>query len=220
MAAGLILVSVPLWGYSTGITTYTPPAAAEISGFSGHPSDGQTCSYCHAGGAGAAFNCGNDTDLGLFSYTGAISSAAQVVRGGTAPITFTLSKTAGGDIGLGGMGARIDEGSFTGDSTVTIINATTHYTATHNATSNTPTAGSISWSWNWVAPGTPGNYTLYVCGNPTDGNGNCTFDGPHTNTCRSHTFEVINSLPVANNDGPNGENPFLQVSEDSLIANK
>ncbi len=219
MAAGLIFVSAPLWGYSTGITTYTPPAAAEISGFSGHPSDGQTCSYCHAGGAGAALNCGNDTDLGLFSYTGAISSAAQVVRGGTAPITFTLSKTAGGDIGLGGMGARIDEGSFTGDSTVTIINATTHYTATHNATSNTPTAGTISWSWNWVAPGTPGNYTLYVCGNPTDGDFNCTGDGPHTNTCRSHTFQVINSLPVANNDGTNGANPFLQVSEDSLVAN-
>jgi hypothetical protein len=216
LAPWLVVSSPTSFGYSDGITSYTPFEQPTITGFSGHPSE-QTCSYCHFNGAGAADN--GCTPAGSFTDAiGTISAQSQVVRGGTAPITFTVSNAGSpNEITLGGMGARIDTGSFTGDDSVRITNNGSFYSATHVFGSNTATAGTVSWTWDWVAPNTLGTYTLYVCGNPTNGTGGCDGDGPHTNTCKTHTFEVINRSPVAQNDNVNGS-AFLTVSEDSLLA--
>ncbi|MBC8211913.1 MAG: tandem-95 repeat protein [Gammaproteobacteria bacterium] len=184
-------------------------------GYSGSPSDGQTCSSCHAGGSEALLNCGN-LNTGSFSYLGSIGASTSVGRGTTNSITFSLNRLAGTLMTKGGMGARINAGTFNGNTEVTVTNAASNNTATHNSTSNTPTGGNRSWSWSWTAPTAAGSQTLYVCGNPTNGNGNCDLDGPHTNTCSNHTFNVFNATPVANNDG-SGASPFLTVSEDSLV---
>ncbi len=202
-----LLVSLDAAAFSSGLT-----------GYSGHPSETDTpgtCSYCHFNGPGTVPNaCGVGT--GNFDYTGVISAGTPnpLPRGGSTSVTYSMTRNTGALIGLGGMGSRINSGSFSdGGTLINISNSAGNNTATHNGTSNSPSGGNISWNWTWNAPTTAGTYTMYTCGNPTDGTGNCNNDGPHTGTCTNYTFVVENANPIAVNDG-SGASPFLIVSED------
>lgn len=194
--------------------------AGGINGYSGHTNDGETCSYCHYNGAGAAGEGCSST--ATFNYTGTISTSTSVSRGTTSAITFNLNRISGTAITLGGMGARISSGTFSDTGSGLVTTNTTE--ASHNGTSNTPTGNNIAWTWNWTAPTSVSSTELAVCGNPTDGGNSCSDDGPHTNTCDSVTINVINNNPVASNDGVynggvgNG-NQFLTVSESASATN-
>ncbi|MCJ8268423.1 MAG: cadherin-like domain-containing protein, partial [Psychrosphaera sp.] len=166
----------------------TQQAFAFNSGISGRSKSSSTCNSCHSGGSfGSSIEIQGDTSVAPntdHSYIISLTHSASAAGFNLSASDGTLSATDSG--------------------TKTLSGELTHTTA-KNASS-----GTTQWSFQWTAPSTDGAKTLFVCGNPVNGNGNTSGDESNTPCTTLSVTVVSNASPVANDDS-------ASVNEDSSV---
>ncbi len=154
----------------TGALIFSSNSGGSNGGYSGSPANnGNTCTQCHSGT--------------ISEVSGWIASDIPEVGytpGETYTITATLSDASAIKAGFE-LSVEDASGSHMG-SLANIDNNETQLrqsgkSITHKSTSNTPTNGSKSWSFNWTAPSEAiGTITFYAAFNGANGNGNTSGD--------------------------------------------
>ncbi len=138
----LTLVSVILF---TSIMAYGTMVLAQSNGISGYSITG--CS-CHTA-------VSPEVNVSVFGPT-------IVIPDGT--YTFTVTVT-GGPLAFAGLDVSVTSG------TLAVIDATNTMLESGEITHTEAGTSLTSWSFNWTAPSTYGNVTMYAAGLSADGNG-------------------------------------------------
>ena len=182
LVVGLCIVFVGLY------QTAAPARSSGVTGVSGNPATGgDTCTNCH------------DQEGTIPTVT--ISGPATVDVGTVNTYTLTVTGAqAGGSPAQGGLNVSAASGalaSIGGQGTQLSGGEITHTTPAAFGGGNT-----ISWNFQWTAPGTAGSATLYGAGLSSDGSGRGG-DGSSADTL-TITVEapVVNQDPVADAGGP------------------
>ncbi len=165
-----------------GFTGVALASGNGIAGYSGNPTinGGATCASCHSGGAVPAVSISGPTSVDVGSTN-----------------TYTITVSGGQQVG-GGFGVSADRG------TLVATSADTRLLSGEVVQSNTKAvngAGSVSWSFNWTAPASPGAATLYGAGNSVDGAGTGG-DGVATTSVGITVNPLTNVAPTAVTNGP------------------
>ncbi len=158
-----------------------------IDGYSGNPgiNGGADCTDCHDGGTVPTVSISGPTtvDVGTTNtYTLTITGAqsGSNPRGG-----LDVSATSGTLVSIGGQGTAISAGELI-----------------HSTAKQFAGAGSISWNFQWTAPGTAGSATLYGAGLSGNGSGTGN-DGTDTSSLAITVQEpIVNQPPDADAGGP------------------
>ena len=164
---------------------YTTGAVAEprgIAGFSG--ANGSTCTVCHPAGVNPTVSLS------------AVSGSTTVAPGSVTSYRFTLS-------GGPAAGAGVDIAASNG--TIIDTNASGTRMAGSELVHSTPNSmsgGSITWSFNWQAPTTPGTYTIYAAGMSTNGTGGTSGDSTGTTSLQVTVSQPTNQQPTARISAP------------------
>lgn len=175
------------------------------NGLTGAPFDNGTCGNCHGGGSFA----GNITLSGL---------PGTIEPNTTYPLTFTMDVSAGNPTRAGFQLVVVDNNNTdvgdlvsTDGSTGTEMFAAREYIEHRNG--KTITAGTVSWTFNWVSPNTAAGNTVkfyYIC-NLTNGNNSTSGDSPVSDNMfvpfsapPPVTATIVNTTNVSCNGAANG----------------
>ena len=145
-----LLVSVPAFAFSTGITGYSgkPPSPTNV------------CNACHTGGTAPTVTFEGPSTLGT---------------GATGTFTFTLrsneSRQSAAGLNVAANGGTLQVVSGQKEQ---IFPGTTELT--HNAPKANDASGQSTWQFKWKAPATAGNYVLWGAGNSVNLDGTTTGD--------------------------------------------
>ncbi len=182
IVVGLCIVFVGLY------QTAAPARSSGRTGVSGNPATGGgTCTNCHSQDGTiptVAISGPTTVDVGTVNtYTLTVTGAQP--GGSPAQGGLNVSATSGALASLGGQGTQLSGGEIT------------HTTPETFGGGNT-----ISWDFQWTAPGSAGSATLYGAGLSSDGS-RTSGDGTGTDTL-TITVEapVVNQPPTADAGGP------------------
>jgi len=187
-------VSIPLLSAVT-ILLWGATAQAYPYGIAGQSQAGCAGSGCHSGGS--------------YSYSASFSGSTTVAPNAQVTMHFNLTHSgakasvAGLDVSV--VSGTVAAGTLAAGSNTRLTNSSSpdfdavdgeiaHSTPQDVTGGNN---GDASWDFLYTAPNGVGTVTLYGCGNPANGDGLNSGDGP--SACTSQTV-TINSSPTANND--------------------
>jgi len=167
------IVAIPTAGASSG----------GITNFSGNPlaGGGASCTTCHSGG---------------LAPTVSITGPVNVQPSSTSTYTLTIN---GGQQNLGGLDVSVDGGALISTQANTKILSSE---LTHQLPATAAADGSVSWSFDWQAPATAGNYSLYGAGLSANGTGGTTGDGSATAVLMVTVSAAAPQAPVAEISAP------------------
>jgi hypothetical protein len=148
-----------------------------IAGYTNSPSE-QNCTACHSS---FALNSGGGS---IAISTTPSMSPTGYTPGATYTVAVTVAKTG---VNLFGIGAEILTSTNTNAGTISIINASETKLLNSGARRNVvhqlnggTGADSKTFSFQWVAPATPGAATIYAAGVAANGNGQNSSDYVYT----------------------------------------
>lgn len=168
-----ITVAIGIFIFNLDINQKAFSFSGGVSGYSGNPATngGNTCSSCHSGGTIPTVN---------------LTGPSSVQPGTVSTFTFTIS---GGQQNSGGLNISANGGVLISTQASTRLQAAE---ITHNQRAIAATDGTISWSFDWQAPTTPGSYTLYAAGLSSNGDSSTTQDDVAT---LSYVVTVSSAAP-------------------------
>ncbi len=174
-----VLTTALVLGF-VGVALGNSVGGAHLAGYSGQ--SGATCAACHNSGATAP--------------AVSISGPSPVLAGQTNTYTISVS---GGQAIAGGFGLSASAGTLVSTSADTTMAGTDLVQASSKAVNG---SGTVSWSFDWTAPATPGTATLYASGNSVDGDGTFSGDRATETTLVVAVDPGANQAPVAVMNGP------------------
>ena len=161
----LLLLLLPLAGLYSSVVESYPSGIAY-----------QNCSGCHNDGA-------------YPGYEAFWSNVPSVIERNTAvTVTFSIDKASGDSAIQGGFSAQTNLGTFTAN---TGNRLETDTNITHSEPTSPESDGDVIWSFDFNSGSTSGTATLEGYGNPVNGNGASSGDGPAKQ--KTVTFDINNS---------------------------
>ena len=161
----LLLLLLPLAGLYSSVVESYPSGIAY-----------QNCSGCHNDGA-------------YPGYEAFWSNVPSVIERNTAvTVTFSIDKASGDPAIKGGFSAQTNLGTFTAN---TGNRLETDTNITHSEPTSPESDGDVIWSFDFNSGSTSGTATLEGYGNPVNGNGASSGDGPAKQ--KTVTFDINNS---------------------------
>ncbi|NIM50983.1 MAG: hypothetical protein GTO22_17335, partial [Gemmatimonadales bacterium] len=148
-----------------------------ISGYSGETAD---CTECHDSPNGDP-------------PTVTLGGPTTIAPGATGDYTLTITPAAGSDQAAGGFNVSVSGGTLIAGAGSQIMNGEVTHDGPQAGT------GTLSWSFQWTAPGTPGTVTMWGAGNSVNGAQGTNGDEVDTDVL-TITVEAANQPPVANDD--------------------
>ncbi|MBP7507613.1 MAG: T9SS type A sorting domain-containing protein [Prolixibacteraceae bacterium] len=178
----------------------------------GSPIDKETCAQCHTGA------------LNPVEWISTNIPAAGYVSGEKYTVTLSASDAAAQKIGFeitaesaGGKQANF---VITDDTKTKLVNG--NKSVTHKSAGITPVNGSITWSFDWIAPAAgTGDVTFYAAINAANGNGSTSGDKIYTSkltVAESKTNNVDSKGSIKFNVYPNPAKERLNIESESIIS--
>ncbi|HEX2586097.1 MAG TPA: Ig-like domain-containing protein, partial [Steroidobacteraceae bacterium] len=164
-------------------------------GIAGQSQAGCGGSGCHSGGS--------------YNYNASFSGTLTVAPNATATINFNVTRNSGTKVSVAGLDVSVVAGTASagvlaaGSNTRLTNSSSPDFDAVDGeivqpgSPQSADANGNTSWDFLYTAPNAVGTTVLYGCGNPANGDGLNSGDGP--SACTSQTV-TINSSPTANND--------------------
>jgi Big-like domain-containing protein/putative Ig domain-containing protein len=191
----LTLVSFNLLAYSSGIT--------------GRSTAGCMASGCHGYTSHETTHITTPTPSYNYNSTLTVNNSSVLIND-IVNVRFAMSRITGSTAARSGFNMSASGGTL---AEFLSYMESTSGEITHN-TNNPPSPfvwGSTSNSnLRWTAPGTPGNYTIYACGNVVSGTNGRLNDGSY-NLCQSQAISVHTTPVIAQ-----GTSVTVNMSEDSF----
>lgn len=154
------------------------PAAARLAGTSGYSGQqGFICNVCHFGGSAPLVSLSGPATLAVNAvgaYTFTVHSAAPSIQIGAG---LDVSANGGALIAGTGTQSMMDE-------------------ITHTAPQPNDAHGQARWTFQWTAPATPGDFTLWAAGNSVNLDGTPFGDQPAGTTLAVTVESVAAATPT------------------------
>ena len=172
-----------------------------ITGLSGNPATngGGNCTVCHSSGTAPLVS---------------ISGPTSVAPGSTNTYTLLIR---GGQAIAGGVDISPEAGALSvADPMTQLVSGE----ITHTSPKAADILGNVSWDFNWTAPLSAGDYTIWGCGNSVDLNGNQGGDNAATGTILVSVAGASATPGETSGDGliPMTVSDFNKVTGDLEIA--
>ncbi|MGQ0622323.1 MAG: Ig-like domain-containing protein [Panacagrimonas sp.] len=164
------------------------------AGIAGRSTTSNNCTNgCHGGGS--------------FAFSASIQGPGVLDPGETGSFSVQMTRTSGSDTVFGGFDLSANSGTLNPSDSGVRKDGNELVQNTRRAVDG----NTIAWGFTWSAPSAPGNYTLFVCTNPVNGDSNTGGDGPSACNTRSITVVAPNAVPVAVADS-------FMTSEDTVLS--